>query len=85
MKATHAIVETRFFYGPKSIRHVPVYGTPEECQAWIERHDSQVYWTAHNEAGRPSHEIVPIGSITADDLESAFPANEDFSWNEMTA
>lgn len=85
MEATHAIIETRYFYGPKSISQVPVYGTLAECQAWIERHDSQVYWTAQNEAGRPSHAIVPIGSIPADDLEAAFSANEDLSHNELTA
>lgn len=76
---THAIVETRHFYGPKEIRHVTVYGSESDCLEWIRLSDELVYRLGHDESGRPSHEIVPIESVNPDDLESAYPASEDFS------
>ena len=62
------IVETHHYYGPIEQSGFVVgddgeprrFETYENAQAWIEQEEEGVYYTGHNESGRPSYVIVSV-------------------------
>ena len=69
----YVIVATHSFYGPTTTRDLvsdrdrmgrpALFETRAEAEEYLSDYDNGVYYTRHNETGRPSYEVRTVNSL----------------------